>query len=264
MTTRDFNSLEDFLKSQRLTIDGLGEDGWGGSFPVKGREIEATILFADISNFSGHTSTLSSTETLAYVNLFFSWISAEGLSGTSGIVDKYIGDEIMIVFSREFGSSDAFAEALSAARGFGERDAFSFSPHIGIASGVVTVGYVGTPFKYDCSVFGRPVATAARCAAVKPEVAAAVSMVFPAAEWGHRNFRELFPSEKSKQPDGSYRETSSSWEMRPPRTVSPKNMDPLQVISVEKTSVWIPMMITAEDWARKTVTALERKARTSE
>jgi class 3 adenylate cyclase len=58
------------------------DDGWGAQFAVKGRELEATILFADIADFSGRTADLTPTETLAYVNNFFAWISAEArLSG---------------------------------------------------------------------------------------------------------------------------------------------------------------------------------------
>ena len=44
-----FNSLEDFLISTAFTVDGQLDDGWGASFPVKGREIEVTVLFSDIN-----------------------------------------------------------------------------------------------------------------------------------------------------------------------------------------------------------------------
>ena len=53
---------------------------------------------------------------------------------------------------------------LKAAKKMCENDMLGFAPHVGVASGVVTVGYVGTPLKYNCSVFGEPVNLAARCA----------------------------------------------------------------------------------------------------
>jgi len=159
-----YNSLDDFLATKPLSVDGEADDGWGAPFPVKGREIEAAVLFADISGFSKRTLDLSPTEMLICVNNFFAWISAEALRGRFGIVDKYIGDEIMVVFSKEFGSDDPFAEALQAGRWMLENDALAFEPHIGVAAGPVTVGYVGTPIKYNCSVFGPAVAMAARCA----------------------------------------------------------------------------------------------------
>ena len=57
-------------------------------------------------------------------------------------------------------------EAVQAGRWMSENDAHSFCPHMGLASGKVIVGYVGTPLKYNCSVFGAPVALAARCTGV--------------------------------------------------------------------------------------------------
>src|SRR5437016_2604485 len=100
--TYRYSSLEDFLIASVLSVDGQLDDGWGAAFPVRGREIDATVVFADITAFTSRTLELSPTETLILVNNFFAWISAEALRGGTGIVDKYIGDELMIVFSREF------------------------------------------------------------------------------------------------------------------------------------------------------------------
>ena len=56
---------------------------------------------AHSSGFSKRTLDLSPTETLIFVNNFFAWISAGALKERPSIVDKYIGDEIMVVFSKE-------------------------------------------------------------------------------------------------------------------------------------------------------------------
>jgi class 3 adenylate cyclase len=194
-----YHSLEDFLISSELTVDGQLDDGAGAMFPIKGREIEATVLFADISGFSRRTLELSAAETLIFVNNFFTWISAEALRNRNGVIDKYIGDEIMVVFSKEFGSADPFVDAVQAARWMGDHDALSFSPHIGLAGGTVIVGHVGTPLRFSCSVFGSPVTVAARCAQVKPEVSGdevvSGAIVSPAAEWGDRRFDDVFAPE---------------------------------------------------------------------
>ena len=86
-----FHSLEDFLIANNLSVDGQLDDGWGATFPVKGREIDATVLFADISSFSARSLNLSAVETLAFVNNFFAWITAgrcavaqESSTSTSG------------------------------------------------------------------------------------------------------------------------------------------------------------------------------------
>jgi len=37
-----FNSLHDFLIASTLSVNGELDDGWGGRFPAKGREIRAS------------------------------------------------------------------------------------------------------------------------------------------------------------------------------------------------------------------------------
>jgi len=164
----NFNSLDDFLISKELSIDAEIKDplyDWELEAPLKGREIEATVLFADISSFSERTCNLDPTETLLFINIFFGSILFKSIRDTHGIIDKYIGDEIMIIFSEEFGSKDSLIDALNTAKSIAEfDDYYNFYPHIGLAKGRVTIGYVGTPLKYNCSAFGKPVTIAARCA----------------------------------------------------------------------------------------------------
>jgi len=261
-----FNSLEDFLISTTFTVDGQLDDGWGASFPVKGREIEATVLFSDIAGFSRRTLELSPSETLIFVNHFFAWVTAEALRGSNGIVDKYIGDEMMIVFSKEFGAEDPFEEAVQVARWMGENDAFSFCSHIGIASGRVIVSYVGTPMKYNCSVFGAPVALAARCAGVKPERTAnssvSCSIVFPAVEWGDRDFVKVLPPMRYKNPDGSIYEEPHAWELLAARTVQfpGKNFPDIEIREIVKRSKFFPQQ-TAEERAKEALKVLQKVGR---
>jgi class 3 adenylate cyclase len=237
----DFHSLEDFLASNPLHVDGQLDDGWGARFPVKGREIHATVLFADITGFSERTSDLSPAETLIFVNNFFAWISAEAIRGTRGIVDKYIGDEVMIVYSTEFGSDDPFVEAVQAARRMAQNDVLAFCPHIGIASGDVIVGYAGTPLRYNCSVFGAPVAIAARCAAVKRERPGVygAAIVLPADDWGDRQLRDVMPPQHYLGPNGKRVERPFDWELSEPREVTVKNTT-LTVRELVKKSMWLP------------------------
>lgn len=255
-----FHSLEDFLTSTPLHADGQLDDGWGAQFPVKGREIDATVLFADITSFTERTRHLSPVETLIFVNNFFAWISAEAIRGGHGIVDKYIGDEVMIVYSKEFGSDDPFVDAVRTARWMAQNDALGFSPHMGVASGRIIVGYVGTPLKYNCSVFGAPVAIAARCAAVKPErdhpYGAAV--VFPASDWGDRELREVIPPQLQENREGEMVERPYDWELGEPRELTVKNTS-LNVRELIRAGVWFPSPGSApEDRAREGIAGLQR------
>jgi class 3 adenylate cyclase len=189
-----FHSLEDFLASTLGHVDGVLDDGWGSPFPVKGREIEAAVLFADISGFSTRTLDMTPAATLVYVQNFFAWVTAEALHGRPGIVDKYIGDEVMVVFSDEFGSEDPFVDAVQAAAAMSRHDVHAYCPHIGIASGQVIVGYAGTALRYNVSAFGAPVALAARCASVRPadpDTMVSSTIVMPASDWGDREIHDV-------------------------------------------------------------------------
>jgi class 3 adenylate cyclase len=228
MTTYSYNSLDDFLKSHRLDVDGLLDDGGGAPFPVKGRIIDAVVLFADMTAFSTRSSELSPVETLIFVNNFIAWISAEGLKERHGIVDKYIGDEMMAVFSKDFGSADPLADAVNAARWMVENDTLGFSPHVGIAAGEVVVGYVGTPMKYDCSVFGSPVTLAQRCCQIKERQG---SIVIPASTWAGRQLEQVLTKRKLKQPDGRDAELDVSWRMFPPERVNVKHQE-LEIVQL--------------------------------
>ena len=144
-------------------------------------------------------------------------------------MDKYIGDELMVVFSEEFGSADPFRDAVQAARAMSENDAWALYPHIGIASGRVIVGYVGTPMKYSVSVFGAAVAMAARCAGVPlpdDERQVSSSIVFPAGEWDGRDFAEICPPRIERDHDGTIVEgwPPSGWHLGEPRKVTMKNL----------------------------------------
>lgn len=184
------------------------------------------------------------------------------LQGTHGIVDKYLGDEMMIVFSKEFGSEDPFGEAVTAARRMGEQDFFSFVPHVGIACGPVIVGHAGTPLMYNCSAFGAPVALAARCAGIKPDEpedteygmpSYSCSVTFPNVEWSDRDFNDLFPARRLQDGDGRIvYEQPTTWELLPPRTVEPKNIGKLEIREIVDRAFNIPDT-PPEDSARQVV-----------
>lgn len=239
-----FHSLEDYLASTTSDVDGVLDDGWGFGFPVKGREIEATVLFADITGFSTRTLGLTPAATLIYVQNFFAWVTAEALNDRPGIVDKYIGDEMMVVFSTEFGSEDPFVDAVQAAAAMSRHDVHAYHPHVGIASGAVIVGYAGTALRYNVSVFGAPVALAARCAAVKPgdpNAFVSSTIVMPAVEWGDRDLTTVIPpvGNETKFP---------RFQLMGARKVPMKGLGEVEVQEIHNTAMWSPSE-SAEDRA---------------
>ncbi|HEX8081083.1 MAG TPA: adenylate/guanylate cyclase domain-containing protein [Jatrophihabitans sp.] len=242
-----FHSLEDFLASTMSHVDGVLDDGWGLDFPVKGTEIEATVLFADISGFSTRTIDMSPAATLVYVQNFFAWITGEALHHRPGIVDKYIGDEVMVVFSEAFGSKDSFTDAVQAAAAMSRHDALAYCPHIGIASGRVIVGYAGTALRYNVSVFGAPVALAARCAAVKPPESEEPPMIsstitIPESEWAGRALDEMLPPPTRTASDGSKYIDFQPFELQDARAVKMKGLGDVEVREIYNAGMHCPSL----------------------
>jgi hypothetical protein len=186
--------------------------------------------------------------TLVYVQNFFAWITAEALHGRPGIVDKYIGDEVMVVFSNEFGSEEPFLDAVRAAAAMSKNDAHAFCPHIGIASGRVIVGYAGTALRYNVSVFGAPVALAARCAAVRPAPDddesgfISPSIVMPAVEWGDRSLNGVLPPRKMKTSDGREYDEPSTFVLRQSRGVTMKGLGDVAVRELHNAGMHFPSL----------------------
>jgi class 3 adenylate cyclase len=253
-----YNSLEDYLQSHPLDVDGLLDDGFGAPFPVKGRVIDAAVLFADMTAFSTRSKDLSPIETLIFANNFFAWISAEGLLGKPGIVDKYIGDEVMVVFAQEFGSEDAFVDAVEAARWMAERDYLGFCPHLGIAAGPVVVGYVGTPLKYICSVYGRPVTLARRCCQVSPLGHGSRSIIVPANLWEGRDLHAVLKKREVQRPDGQTFQIELPWELMPMRKETLRNGEEVEVVEIALQTMCLPPM-SAEDRAKEGFEGLQHE-----
>jgi two-component system sensor histidine kinase ChiS len=59
----------------------------------------ATVLFADIRNFTSMTENASSEEVVQFLNTYFSlWDDAA--KAYNGWIDKFIGDAVMVIFDK--------------------------------------------------------------------------------------------------------------------------------------------------------------------
>jgi adenylate cyclase len=131
---------------------------------------EVSVLFADIRSFTSFSETLPPPELLQLLNAYFSCVSRV-IEREKGIIDKYIGDEVMAIFGAPLYLADHARRAVSAAVGMlQELERFNterrqLSPlriGIGIASGPVVAGNVGSPARLNYTVLGDTVNVASR------------------------------------------------------------------------------------------------------
>ena len=133
---------------------------------------EVAILFADIRSFTAITEKLEAKEVVSMLNQFFDAM-ADMIFKNTGILDKFVGDQLMIVFglipSKNNNSYDAIhaaikmqdaTEKLMKVRAKQDKDIFEIG--IGINTGSAIVGNLGSKSRMDYTAIGDSVNVAAK------------------------------------------------------------------------------------------------------
>ena len=137
-----------------------------------GEEKKVTILFSDLRNFTPLSESLQAGELLELLNAYLTSMS-QIVDQHGGVVDKYIGDAVMALFGVPLEMPDQAEQALLAALkmriALGDLNHRLFQPRgytigfgIGIHTGTVVAGNVGSPQRYNYSVIGDDVNVASR------------------------------------------------------------------------------------------------------
>jgi class 3 adenylate cyclase/tetratricopeptide (TPR) repeat protein len=146
------------------------------SAAIEGERKQVTIIFADISGFTALNDAANSPaeveQVIRLINLCLQELS-EAIYEFDGYIDKYIGDAIMAIFGAPKAHEDDPERALRAALAMQERlKQFNENPpmplpeelgiHMGINTGTVIAGMVGTDRKRSYTVMGDAVNVASR------------------------------------------------------------------------------------------------------
>ncbi len=119
-----------------------------------------SLFFSDIRGFTTYSESRDPAEVIGTLNKVLG-LQAEIIQRYSGDIDKFVGDEVMAVFSTPLGAVEAALEIQKAMKEDGENlDALALG--IGIHVGEVMQGDVGSREMKDYTVIGDTVNTAAR------------------------------------------------------------------------------------------------------
>ena len=149
-------------------VMALGEDGL-----MVGERKEVTILFSDIRGYTTLTENLGAAEVVSLLNQYFETM-VEAVFNYEGTLDKFIGDALMAVFGAPLPLTENHAwRAVQAAldmrhrlKEFNERRIVQEQPQIkigiGVSSGEVVSGNIGSRKRMDYTVIGDGVNLSSR------------------------------------------------------------------------------------------------------
>lgn len=139
---------------------------------LDGESRELTVMFCDVHNFTAISEKLSPTELAAMLNTIFTPLT-DIIYKHKGVIDKYMGDAVMAFWGAPLDDPHHAGNAVSAAfeiqeslvglrEGFLSRGWPEVHMGIGINTGTMNVGNMGSRYRLTYTVIGDSVNLAAR------------------------------------------------------------------------------------------------------
>ena len=139
-----------------------------GQIRLRGTSVHATILFSDIVGFTAYAETADPAEVLKAINTYLGKFS-EVVSAHDGVVDKFIGDAVMALFGAIDPDPQHLRQAIRTAMDMmdslaelNQRTGCAFQLRIGIHTGPMVAGHVGSQERVAFTVMGDTVNLAQR------------------------------------------------------------------------------------------------------
>jgi len=158
----------------KVVSQDVAEELLKGEVELGGENRLVTVLFADIRGFTALTEGMEPQAVIGLLNECMEYLSS-AIDAEGGVVDKFIGDEVMAVFGAPVTQEDHARRALRAAlRMRGGMEAFNairagrgeapLGIGVGINSGIAVAGNMGSKNRLNYTVVGDMVNLASRLA----------------------------------------------------------------------------------------------------
>ncbi len=177
---REFNNMVMHLREKlqmqkfvsKLTVQMIKERGGSRLRPAEGERHQVTILFSDVRNFTTIAERLEPEQIVRLINIYFH-LQTEIIERYGGVVDKFMGDQIMAIFPSKNMLENAVAAAIQIQRSIRDlnqrRQAAGeviLEVGIGINHGDAVLGNMGSRHRMDYTVIGDVVNIAARLCSI--------------------------------------------------------------------------------------------------
>ncbi len=174
-----FNSMARGLEEKEKVRNLLGkvvsteiaEELLSRDIELGGEEKDVSILFSDIRNFTSICEGYSAKQILNMLNIYLTAMS-EAIEESQGLIDKYIGDAVMALFGAPNDDPESASHAIAAARLMSDKlkklnaqnvfGDLTINIGIGISSGRVVAGNMGSPSRLNYTVIGDTVNLSSR------------------------------------------------------------------------------------------------------
>jgi adenylate cyclase len=178
----------------RDTILASGDDA------LAGREVPVTVLFCDLRGFTALSEGLGAKGTVEMLNAYFTEM-VTAIRANHGTVDKFIGDAVMAVFGAPVADEahaeracDASLAMLRALEKFNAEQAPRLAGKplkigIGLATGNVIAGNLGSAERLEYTVVGPVVNLASRLESLTKEKGAVILACHDTHEFTKSRFR---------------------------------------------------------------------------
>jgi CHASE2 domain-containing sensor protein/class 3 adenylate cyclase len=148
---------------------------------LRGEDRVVTVLCARLRGFSAYCAKHSAHEVVALLNAYYTAV-VPLLEEQGGTLNQYLGDHLVVYFGAPEVQGDHALRAVRAAVGmvrqvralgptWAELDAPDLRLDVGVSTGRVVAGAVGSPQRLDYAVTGAPVQAAAGTAALNEKLA---------------------------------------------------------------------------------------------
>ncbi|WP_269532025.1 adenylate/guanylate cyclase domain-containing protein [Chitinimonas sp. BJYL2] len=164
----------------RVVSPEVREKLLSGEVKLGGESLKVTVLFSDIRDFSTLSEQMTPEQVVAFLNEYLSEM-AEAVKPWGGYINNFIGDAIVVIFGAPIAAPGREWAAVAAA--FDMRDRLSklndrreqrgeirLESGIGISTGEVIAGQVGSMDRFLYTVIGDAVNVAARLEALTKNV----------------------------------------------------------------------------------------------
>ncbi len=175
----EFNKMIQHLKEKlhmqkfisKFTVEMIRDTVRDKSMDRQVQMKNVVVLFSDVRNFSGIAEQLQPEEIVKLINIYFD-LQTQIIEKHGGVVDKFMGDQIMAIFEGANMADNALRAAVDIQRNLRllnqerlQRGEVTLEIGIGINHGNAIMGHMGSKSRMDYTLIGDVVNVAARLCA---------------------------------------------------------------------------------------------------